>query len=922
MKKFYYLLFLPLFIILYSCNSNDKRIVIGVSQCSDDAWRKYLNEEIQREASFYDNVDVVIKTAFDSNQKQIRDIEELIDLGVDLLVVAPNEAIPLTSVIEKAISVNIPVILVDRKINSGKYTAFVGADNFQIGREVGVYTVNLLKGKGNIVEIKGLEGSTPAVERHEGFMSIINKYPDIKIIYQADGEWLKSKAKEKMTDALNIYGNVDLIFAHNDEMAIGAQEAVKVRSDIKKPIILGIDALPGSQGGIQNVINGNIDATFIYPTGGDKVVQLAMNILKKDVYEKENTLFTAVVDKTNARVIKLQTDQIIQHQSRIGILNNVVNKSLELYSTQRAFLIASLFVIVFAAISILLLLRAYKHKNKYNKLLESKNQAINSQKEELLEQKDQLVALSKNLEEATHAKLVFFTNISHEFRTPLTLLLGPLENILKNETLSKDGSKLAQMMKKNVQVLMKLVDQIIEFRRYENGKMQMYFTLNDLSQYIRDVYNSFEEISKKKHLHLQFKSSNDDFMVWFDNDKMEKILNNLLSNAIKFTPENGHIKINLSRVEIENEAFAKISIKDTGIGIAEEHLDKIFDRYYKIDNTATGSGIGLALTKVLVELHNGQIQVDSHVGNGTCFDITIPYKQKNIAVNEQYPVLDGKSFVHEDIIIPEFETEEQDIHNINYEKPTILIVEDNADVRQFIKILFKDDFQVIEASNGQNGLYKAMKFVPEIIISDVMMDTMDGYTLCRKVKENITTSHIPVILLTAHALDEQKIIGFESGADAFIAKPFNEEILKIRVRKLVENREKVKEFFQKHLTFGDPKDKISEIDKTFIDKFRKIVEDNLIDSDLNVDEIGKNLGFSRVHLYRKIKSLTNYAPNELVRIIRLKAAEQILLKSEKTISEVAYDTGFSSPSYFTKCFKEYFNESPTEFIKRIKAENS
>jgi len=267
-------------------------------------------------------------------------------------------------------------------------------------------------------------------------------------------------------------------------------------------------------------------------------------------------------------------------------------------------------------------------------------------------------------------------------------------------------------------------------------------------------------------------------------------------------------------------------------------------------------------------------------------------------------------------------TDEKSENGINItEKPTVLVVEDNADVRIYIRTLLKNDFEIIEAVNGQEGFLKAMKLIPELIISDVMMDVMDGFELCKQLKQNLTTSHIPVMLLTACAMDEQRAMGFESGADAYIPKPFNENLLKIRVRKIIENREKVKEYFQKNLTFGERKESVAEIDKTFMNKFRKVIENNLFDSDLNVDEIGKNLGLSRVQLYRKIKSLTNYAPNELVRIIRLKAAEQMFLNSEKSISEVAYDTGFTSPSYFTKCFKEYFNESPTDYINRLKGKS-
>ncbi|HET9569920.1 MAG TPA: substrate-binding domain-containing protein [Bacteroidales bacterium] len=906
-------------LFLSSCQlaKKEKTYVIGVSQCSEDSWRRSMNEEIRREASFQTGMEVIIKTAFDSNQKQIRDIESFIANKVDLIIVSPNEATPLTPVIEKAVLQHIPVILVDRKTRSSQYSAFVGADNYQIGREVGTYAVNLLNGKGRVFEIRGLQGSTPDEERHKGFRSVIDNYPGMVVVEEVDGEWHRNVAKAKMQAAMQKKESFDLVFAHNDEMALGAGEALQALSG-KRPFLIGIDALPGPDGGIQKVLDGALDATFIYPTGGEKSIQIAYRILHGETFEKENSLYTAVVDNTNARVLKLQTDQIVQHQEKISRLNEVLNKNLAQYSSQRMIVFFLLFIVALFLMLAILLFRLYRQKNKANKKLEETNLAIRLQKEEISEQRDQLVTLSRNLEEATQAKLTFFTNISHEFRTPLTLLLGPLESLMKKETLSSEGNKLTQMMKKNIYVLLRLIEQIIEFRRFENGKMQMYYTLGDLKKYLHDITDSFKEISRKKRLHLTFHASSEDFLVWFDSDKLEKICNNLLTNAVKCTPENGHVKLELSKISMDGADFAKVVVSDTGIGISEANINKIFDRFYMVDKTSAGSGIGLALTKVLVEQYGGEIEVKSVENKGSAFTFTIPFKQKDISVTEQYPLLDSKSFLHEDMMTDESEEVADEKEPTIGSKSLILLVEDNSDVRHFVKTLLMDDFEIIEASNGHAGIVKAMKYLPELIISDVMMDQIDGYELCRTIKENITTSHIPVILLTAHALDEHKIIGFESGADAFILKPFNEEILKIRVRKTIENREKVKEHFQKTLTFGDRKDKVPELDKTFMDKFRAIIEEHITNTDLNVDEIGKNLGLSRVQLYRKLKSLTNYAPNELVRIIRLKKAEQYLINSERTISEIAYDTGFSSPSYFTKCFREYFNENPTDYLKRVR----
>lgn len=935
MKKTSVLVLFLAFLIT-SCNqSNKKKFVVGVSQCSDDSWRRLMNEEILREASFYEDLEVQILSADDSNQKQIRDIENFINQHVDLLIISPNSAIPLTSVVEKAYKKGIPVVLVDRKINSNNYNSFIGADNYQIGKEVAAYINNLLNGNGNILEIRGLSGSSSDYERHSGLISNLSQYPDIHLVSQIYGNWSRTIAKQKMIGVLKENIDIDLVFAQNDEMGAGVYDALKDMGRLgKRPYIIGIDALPGNDGGIQHVLNGSLDATFFYPTGGEKVIQTAVNILKKKPYDEINMLYTAVVDETNARIIKLQTDQIQYHQNRINNLNTEMNKNLAVYSTQRTILILSLVTILIFIVFVLLLFRSFRNKNRINQKLEETNQKleetnyeINKQKEEISEQRDQLVTLSKNLEEATQAKLTFFTNISHEFRTPLSLLLGPLQTITKSGKFSSDLERLLQIMNKNVLVLMKLIDQIIDFRKYENGKMKMFYTLGDLKQFINEKCDSFVEIARKKRIHFNFSTSADDFTLWFDTDKMEKISNNLISNALKFTPENGKINVHLAKIVIDGEDYAKLTVKDSGIGISNEHIHKIFDRFYRADEQmSSGSGIGLALTKVLVEQHSGIIEVTSTPGQGSVFEISVPFKQKNILIDDQYPVLDSKSFnQNETALLIDSEEDENEIDDefeIDDPKkvnllPSLLIIEDNSDVRAYIKMLFKDLYRVSEASNGHNGYLMAVKNIPDIIISDVMMDGIDGYELCKNIKENITTSHIPVILLTALSMDEQRAKGFESGADAYISKPFNEDILMIRVKTILENKEKMKIHFQENLTFGDKKEKVNEIDKSFMDKFREYIEENISETDLNVDEIGRSLGLSRVQLYRKVKSLTNYAPNELVRIIRLKESKRLLLNPDKKIAEIAYEIGFSSPAYFTKCFREYFNESPSDFQKGV-----
>lgn len=903
-----YLLFLILCLAgtLISCSQKHTRYYIGVSQCSDDEWRHKMNNEIVREALFYDGVEVEIRTAKDNNRNQIEDINYFIDKKVDLLIVAPNEAAAITPVVEKAYGQGIPVVVIDRKILSDRYTAFVGADNYEIGKDVGHYIMNRLGGKGKVLEITGLEGSTPAMERHKGLTDVLKEEPGIEITASVDGAWLQSVAGEKMDSILRINKGINLVFAQNDRMAIGAYLSARQRQLEKEMLFVGIDALPGKEYGVEQVIGGVLDATFIYPTGGDKVMQVAMDILEKRPYERDNKLSTALVDKTNARVMQLQTDHITEQDGKIERLNNQIDEYLSRYSAQTMFLYACLVILLLFAALLAIIVRAYWMKNRMN--LE-----LSCQKKKLEEQRDQLISLSKQLEEATHAKLVFFTNVSHDFRTPLTLVADPVEQLLEDKALTPEQQSLLKVVHKNVHILLRLVNQILDFRKYENGKLELVRTHMDLRTQLQEWSQSFQTLALKKHIHFVLDVNDDeaDYLMALDAEKMERVYFNLLSNAFKFTPENGTITVTLSTLTKEgSERYARLVVADTGSGISVQHIRHIFDRFYQMDVNHAGSGIGLALAKAFVELHGGMITVDSVEGKGTVFTVDIPMT----VVEEQSVDLMQKPQITQQTVVEELEDMETEEQVPDENKECVLIIDDNADVRNYVKSLLREEYTVIEAPDGRAGLKKAMKYVPDAIVCDVMMPVMDGLECCRKLKTELQTSHIPVMLLTACSLDEQRIQGFECGADSYISKPFNSKLLLVRLHNLIDNHKRLKQFFGDKTTLS--KESVSEVDKSFVDRFRGLIEENLTDSELSVEELGSKMGLSRVQLYRKIKALTNYSPNELVRIARLKKAASLLASSEKTISEITYEVGFTSPSYFTKCYKEYFGESPTDFLKR------
>ena len=904
-----------LLVFITGCKEDIPHYVIGMSQCSDDSWRHKMNDEILREAMFYDGVSVEIRSAHDDNKRQIEDIRYFIDKKVDLLIVAPNEAAPITPVVEEAFDKGIPVIMVDRKILSDKYTAFMGADNYEIGREVGNYLAAKLGGKGNIVELTGLSGSTPAMERHQGFMSAISHYPDIHLLAKADAAWEREPGRIIMDSLLKIYPKIDAVYSHNDRIAPGAFEAAQKQGREKGIVFVGIDALPGKGNGVELVLDHVLDATFIYPTNGDKVLEMAMNILEKKPFPRETTLETAIVDPINAPVMKLQTAHIADLDEKIETLNGRISGYLSRYANQQVVLYGSLFVLLLVAGLLLVVYKALRTKNRLNSELSRQKAQLEEQRDTLSEQRDQLVQLSHQLEEATHAKLVFFTNISHDFRTPLTLVADPVEQLLADKTLSGDQHRLLLLVQRNVNILLRLVNQILDFRKYENGKMEYTPVPVDLLQCLENWNESFQAAARKKHIRFSFDHMPDtNYRTQADVEKLERIYFNLLSNAFKFTPENGKVTVRLFALEKEGQPFFRFTVANTGSLISAEHIRSIFDRFYKIDMHHAGSGIGLALVKAFVEMHGGTIQVESDEKQGTMFTVDLPSCCCTSSPDTSSMDMSSMGTSGHESPVELLEGEEEEERNYDSSRMSVLVIDDNADIRSYIHGLLSAEYSVIEAANGSEGIRKAMKYVPYLIISDVMMPGIDGIECCRRLKSELQTCHIPVILLTACSLDEQRIQGYDGGADSYISKPFSSQLLLARIHNLIDSHQRLKQFFGDRQTLA--KEDICDLDKDFVEKFKALIEEKMGDSELNVEDLGREMGLSRVQLYRKIKSLTNYAPNELLRMSRLKRAASLLASSGMTVAEIAYEVGFTSPSYFTKCYKEQFGESPTEFLKR------
>lgn len=524
---------------------------------------------------------------------------------------------------------------------------------------------------------------------------------------------------------------------------------------------------------------------------------------------------------------------------------------------------------------------------------------------------------AKRNHEIDDMKLRFFTNISHELRTPLTLIISPLESVIKTINNDEHKQKL-EMVHRNAVRLLHLVNQLIDFRKLDVQGHQMNLSYGDIIAYIKNVSSSFAELSEKKNIRLTFYSSVDELRMEFDEDKMGKIMMNLLSNAFKFTNEGGRVEVyvNLLSASAEEQLERlEIRVADTGIGISDDEKEKIFERFYQVkqndEHKFGGSGIGLHMVKEFVLLHKGTVEVHNNTGRGSVFVVTIPVNRKT-GEEKKYIISEGQAKVLNEKSEELVEASESNVAVIN--RPVILVVDDNDDFRTFMKDSLKSDFVIQDARNGKEAWESILDSLPDMIISDVMMPEMDGCELCRLVKSDVRTSHIPLILLTARTAEEHKLEGLETGADDYITKPFNFEILMLRIRRLMKRREAAQEIFRKQIEVKPSDITITSLDEKLIQKAIKYVEDNISKSnELSVEELSRYLGMSRVHLYKKLLSITGKTPIEFIRTIRLKRAAQLLRESQLNISEVAYQVGFNNPKYFSKYFKEEFGMLPSAY---------
>ncbi|OIN56290.1 hybrid sensor histidine kinase/response regulator transcription factor [Arsenicibacter rosenii] len=892
--------------LLAGCATNETGPAyrIAFSQCTGgDLWRQTMLSDMKRALSFHPDCSLLYEDANNSTEKQIAQIRSLARQNIDLLIVSPNESAPITKAIDDVFRQGIPVIVIDRRINSASYNAFIGGDNVEIGRLAARFIGNYLKGKGRLIEVTGLTGSSPAQDRHQGFTEVMRQFPAIKTIATFDGHWEKDSARLLAQRQLPAFQSADIVFAHNDVMALGMYAVCRRNGLANRLPFVGIDALPGPTGGMQLVSDGILKATFLYPTGGEEAIETAIRILEGKSVQRENVLNSVQVDAGNVKALKTQSDKLLTQQRDIERQSQRIAELTRTYLTQRNTL-----SIMLASLIGAILLGAWAFY-----LVRSKQRAyqiLARQNDEISEQRDKIDLVSQQARLATEEKLRFYSYISHEFNTPLSLILTPTEDMLSKKSVGMAELKNnLSLVQKNAHRLLRLVDQMLDLRKTDSGKLVLRASEQNVVRFIQDIVNDFKHKAERHRIDLQFIAESPVVMLWFDHEKLDKVLFNLLSNAFKYTPRGGLIHVLLD----VKENTVRIQVQDNGEGMTTEEQAKAFDLFYT--NTRQfnlGNGLGLALSREFITLHQGEISVVSAKGQGTTFTIRLPLGNSH---------LDASAIV--DTSAPEFllrkspsaETTlpdpDQPLAGNRAKSSTILVVEDNDELRDYLTRQLGDEFDIIAAGTAEEGWQRAIDAVPDLIISDIMLPGIDGLTFTQRIKKDFRTSTIPVILLTAKGQIDAQIAGTRAGADAYITKPFVLTFLRETIRTTLTNREKWQQrYTTDYLTKAENRQ-----EKKFLHELTLLIEQNLADPGFGVERLSREMGISRVQLYRKVQGLLQKNVNEYITEIKLRKAKILLTESTKTVAEVAYETGFSSPANFTTFFKQQTGRTPSDYRK-------
>jgi len=910
--------YIILFCFFLSCQQSvpDKKFRIAFSQCCSDPWRDQMENEMLREQALHPEIDFKILNANNNSETQIEQIRQLVREGVNLLIVSPNESKPLTKIIDSIYNTGLPVILVDRKSESNAFSAFIGGNNVEIGKIAASYLKTLHPSGAKVLEMQLSLSITPAIERSQGFTAEFADNTTHRIIQTLELDQGVESFKLEFYKILNTQPEINSIFAHSDFLAHQASSWLKEMPWSRSITIVGVDGLPGEGNGIDLVENEDIHASLLYPTGGSESILTALSILNHLPYEKINKLNTIVINKSNARTVHMQFKKIENLQESIDKQVGLISSLQKIFQTQRNYIILLLSSLFISVLLGWFLWQSLRKKQIANLELAEKNN-------EIMEKQLQILEMSDELKVATNAKVNFFTNISHELRTPLTLIMGVSDELLEGKNNEKQTNALVRQVQQNSIRLLRLINQLMDFRKAEFNKMNLSVSEYNIIDFIKIICDSYSSVAAQRNISFKFLTKTEEIKLWFDPDKMDKVIFNLLSNAFKFTPDNGTVTVSILLDSYEKTV--KINFEDSGNGIDKDEFEKIFEPFYQIKSVhSAGTGLGLSLSKSLIELHKGSINVQSIKGHGARFTIVLPigkdhYSADQITKNEDY-IISTDSIYDESLNYQLGKVNEREIKHVDGFH--IHIIEDNEEIQQFLLRNLESKYQITQSITGDDGFAQATNLVPDLLLCDLSLPGMDGIEIVKALKNDLRTSHIPIIILTSRATISQQIEAMQAGAESFITKPFNIQVLEVTIQNLIHNRQILKGSIHNDVIDLRENTTLKTIDQDFISRLTVYIQNHFTDPQFQINDLCEEMQLSRSQLYRKAKSLLGENISDFIQNKRLSYAEKLLLGTDTPIADIAYSSGFSSPDYFSTVFKQKYNVTPSQFRRNLQDEKN
>lgn len=903
-------IFLLLILVTISCDNNlAKSYKIGFVNCFDnDLWRISMVNSMKVEASLHPEINLEVFETINDVDLQYTYFKYLIDNDYDVIIISPLDSELVVPLIEEAKSKDIPVILIDRKAKTNAYTTFIGADNYEVGELAAKYIASSSNGKANVVEVYVSPKTSVGYERSSGFNNWVIEYPNIKVVDRILAADIDNHREEIKLAVKNI-PDIDYFFVFNDLLAREAWEIAQNVDPNNSIKFIGVDGLNVKGRGIDLVKQRILDATILYPTGGQEAIRSAIDLLEGKTIPKEIKLNTTVINTMNADIMENQLSKIENHKNDIEKQQLKLKELDETFSSQTNVLRIVVFLLItsliLGVISIISVVKLRKRK----KELEIKNKKVTIQR-------NQIKKIAEEVRLSNEAKVNFFTGLSHEFKTPLTLILSSTESLSENKAIREN--KLVSdisLIYNNSKRLLRLINQLLDFRKIEGRKFVLKAFESNLFQFSNNIFQEFKREAIKRNIDFNLTTNDENVLVYFDQNLMDKVYFNLLSNAFKFTPNNGKISIHIENDFKANEV--SVTFKDSGIGIPSKELENVFTAFFQgSNNIKSSSGIGLHLSKEFIDLHHGSIEVKSL--HGTQFIIHLKKGKSHLSSDEivyEPDIIDSIGLSEDEV----FEDDTYAVLNQSEDddRYSILIIEDNPDLTKYLFSKFSKEY-IVYVSDGFDAIDLAIEHIPDIITCDVNLPNMSGFEICETLKNDLRTSHIPTIILTAQESNESYVKGLESGADMYLTKPFSFSILSQSIKTLIYNREKLRYYFVNNVHSLNEMNNFGSLDQEFISNVNRIINDNIDNSKFSVEQLAGELSISRIQLYRKMKAIVGINISDYIQKIRLEKAQAMLVETQLTISEIAYATGFSTPNYFSTSFRAKYNMSPKSYRDNIK----